>query len=131
MGPVVMDVRLRRRAVSPRGRGRDREDPPGSRRARARRRPRGQGRICDVLAAVAALAFVCGPLAPGRGARAEDAPKGSAPLPLTGRQTVHGGKVYVVDGAQVIPGGSVIRVEANVNIIGINKASLEVKGGFL
>src|SRR4029078_4460472 len=54
------------------------------------------------------------------------------PLPLVGRKTVHAdGKAYVIDGKQTIPGGSVIRIESNVVIHGINDASLEVKGGLL
>lgn len=64
--------------------------------------------------------------------RAGPPPGGPVPLPLVGRQTVRAeGRAYLIDGKQVIPGGSVIRVEANVKIHGVNGASLEVKGGFL
>jgi hypothetical protein len=82
--------------------------------------------------AVGVLALV-GAGAPATPARAEEtAPEGSVPLVLTGRQTVRAdGRVHTIDGKQTIPGGSVIRVEANVRIVGINKASLEVKGGLL
>jgi hypothetical protein len=69
-------------------------------------------------------------LAPERAATAEDAPANSLPFPTSGRLTLRGeGKPYVVDGRQVLAAGSVIRVEANTRIVGINGASLEVKGG--
>ena len=73
-----------------------------------------------------------GVASPQRHAAAEEFPPYSVPFPVTGRQTVRAnGKNYVIDGKQVIPGGSIIRVEANVRIIGINDASLEVQGGLL
>jgi hypothetical protein len=84
-----------------------------------------------VVAAAAGLLLGAG-IVPARVARAEEPPANSVPFPTTGRQTVRAqGKTYVIDGKQVIPGGSVIRVEANVLIKGINNASLEVKGGLL
>jgi hypothetical protein len=74
-------------------------------------------------AAVAAVVTCVG--SPRLAAAAED-----VPLPLTGRQTVRAeGRRYVVDGKQTIPPGSVIRVEANVLIVGKNGASLDVRGG--
>jgi hypothetical protein len=89
-------------------------------------------RIGGSLAAVAVGLVLGTEAVPAREARAEDAPANSVPFPTTGRQTVRAeGKTYVIDGKQVIPGGSIIRVEANVLIKGINNASLEVKGGLL
>ena len=74
---------------------------------------------------VAAFALL-GTAAEPRSAAAED----DVPLPLTGRVSVKpNGRRYVVDGKQTIPAGSVIRLEANVHVVGVNGASLEVKGG--
>ena len=90
-----------------------------------------QGSTARGAALVALLATI---LAGGGGAPAcgEDTPAHSMPFPLVGRMTVRAdGKTYVIDGKQTIPGGSVIRVEGNVRIVGINKASLDVKGGLL
>jgi len=82
--------------------------------------------------ALATLAALCLAASRPPPAHADAAPAGSVPLPLTGRQTVRAdGHLYVIDGKQVIPAGAIIRVEANVHILGINGASLEVKGGFL
>lgn len=77
------------------------------------------------------VAFMIATALPAPVAQAEDVPKGAVPLPLKGRLTVRNDSPYYIDGKQVIPGGSIIRVEANVHIMGINKASLEVKGGLL
>jgi hypothetical protein len=72
--------------------------------------------------------------APGRVAHAGDAepsklPPNSVLLPLTGKQTVRAGaNTYIIDGPQVIPGGSAIRLEKQVNVQGINHASLDVQG---
>ncbi len=95
------------------------------------RRRVGFGRAAALAAGVLVGSFAG--VAPPRPAAAEDPPQGpSTPLPLTGRQTVRaGGKTYVIDGKQVVPRDAIIRVEANVRIVGINKASLEVQGGFL
>lgn len=72
-------------------------------------------------------AWVVTALVPTR-ARAADAE--DVPLPLTGRLTVKAnGTRYVVDGKQVIPAGSLIKLEENVRVVGRNGASLEVKGG--
>ncbi len=79
-------------------------------------------------AATVAVLLCSGPATP---ARADVPQPGWLPLPLTGRVTVKGaGKTFYVDGPQRIPKGAEIRVEADVTIIGINKASLEVAGGF-
>ncbi len=94
-------------------------------------RGRGIG-TAPTWSALAVVIVLGAPVTVTKRARAEDAPAGSIPLPLTGRQTVRAdGKRYVIDGKQVIPAGAIIRVEANVQIVGINDASLEVKGGFL
>jgi hypothetical protein len=88
----------------------------------------GRRRLPVAIAAILLL----GPLgfAPERAADAEPAPANSLPFPTSGRLTLRAeGKTYVVDGRQVLAAGSVIRVEANVRIVGINAASLEVKGG--
>jgi hypothetical protein len=84
------------------------------------------------LPRLAVLAVAIAPLLRAPVAAAGDpAPPGSVPLPLKGRLTVRAeGKVYVVDGPQVVPSGSAIRVEKGVRILGINKASLDVRGGF-
>ena len=69
------------------------------------------------------------------GMRAEDAgaaepPAGAIPFPVNKTQTVRGkGSVYYLDGAVVIPEKVQIRVEMGVTLLGINNASLEVKGG--
>jgi hypothetical protein len=65
-------------------------------------------------------------------AAAEDAlPPGAVPLPLKGRLTVRDeGKAYYVDGPQVVPKGSAIRVEKDVRIVGVRGASIDVQGGF-
>jgi hypothetical protein len=85
--------------------------------------------------AVGAIAILAAPAAglrvEVRAAAAEDPPLRALPLPLKGRLTVRAeGRVYYVDGPQTIPGGSHIRLEANVKVVGINKASLDVLGGF-
>ena len=80
---------------------------------------------CALGAAATALLVAGLGLSP----RAADAEE-DVPLPLTGRPTVHASpKRYVIDGKQVIPAGSAIRVESGVRIVGINHASLEIKGG--
>ena len=86
------------------------------------------GRRARTVGVLAALLCVLAPAAP---ARAEAPQPGWLPLPLTGRVTVKGaGKTYYVDGAQKIPKGAEIRLEAGLTLVGINKASLEVAGGF-
>jgi hypothetical protein len=94
----------------------------------------GSGRRAAPIAALAiAAAAALGSgavLVPRRVAAAEQAPAGSLPFPLSGRLTLRAeGKPYVVDGKQVLAAGSVVRVEANVRIVGINGASLDVRGG--
>jgi hypothetical protein len=42
----------------------------------------------------------------------------------------HEGKPYYVDGVQVVPPGSAIRLERDVRVVGVNEASLDVQGGF-
>jgi hypothetical protein len=62
---------------------------------------------------------------------AEDAPPGAKPLPLKGRVTVREkGSTWYVDGPQVIPKDAELRIAADVRIVGIHKASLEVQGSF-
>lgn len=62
---------------------------------------------------------------------AEDAPPGAKPLPVKGRVTVREkGSTWYVDGPQVVPKDAEIRIEADVRIVGIHKASLEVQGSF-
>ncbi len=79
----------------------------------------------------AALAVLVWGAAPATPARADAPHAGWLPLPLTGRVTVKGaGKTYYVDGAQKIPKGAEIRLEAGLTLVGLNKASLEVAGGF-
>jgi hypothetical protein len=64
-------------------------------------------------------------------ARAEEPPAGSIPLPVDKTATVRAeGKVYYLDGAKVIPRTAEITVQLGVTIVGINKASLDVQGGF-
>jgi hypothetical protein len=81
---------------------------------------------------LAALAVAIAPLLRAPVAAAgEPAPPGAKPLPLKGRLTVRSeGKPYVIDGPQVVPSGSAIRIEKGVRILGINQASLDVQGGF-
>src|SRR5438477_2580054 len=75
------------------------------------------------LALVAAASWT---VAPAR----ESAATEDVPLPLTGKQIVRPiGKRYVLDGKQVIPSGSAIRIEANVKVFGLHGASLDVRGG--
>jgi hypothetical protein len=78
------------------------------------------------------LAFALAPLLSAAVAAAGDeVPPGSKSLPLKGRLTVRDeGKAYTIDGPQVVPSGSAIRVEKGVRIVGLNKASLDVQGGF-
>jgi hypothetical protein len=78
----------------------------------------------------ALLVFVAG--RPVDSARAEAAVPGDGVLlPLEGRKTVrHEGKTYYVNGPQVVPKGSAIRVEKDCRIVGLNGASLDVQGGF-
>jgi hypothetical protein len=74
--------------------------------------------------------LVTAALAPGSSADPA-IPEGAVPLPLEGRRTVrHEGKPYYVDGPQVIPKGSAIRIEKDVRIVGVRGASLDVQGGF-
>src|SRR5262245_27509181 len=85
---------------------------------------------------IVSLAVVVLTIGSGATARGRDValagdppPKNAIPFPLTGRQTVRAGaNSYYIDGAQVIPAGAAIRVEKQVNIIGINQASLDVRG---
>ena len=93
----------------------------------------GPGRRSMPARLALALLVACGAsVAPAARLSAAPVPPGAVPLPLTGRQTVRAdAKAYTIDGKQVIPAGAVIRIESNVNIIGINGASLEVKGGLL
>ena len=80
--------------------------------------------------AVLPLALVVGGL-PGGGTRESAAAGDDVPLPLTGRQSVKAnGKRYVIDGPQVVPAGALIKLEPNVHVVGVNGASLDVKGGF-
>jgi len=80
---------------------------------------------------VVLTAVVAGAALPIRGVAGTAFAAEDVPLPLTGRQTVKAiGKRYVIDGKQTIPAGSVIRLEANVHVAGINGATLDVKGGF-
>src|SRR5688572_26276024 len=69
---------------------------------------------------------------PSREASAGDGlPPGAVPLPLKGRLTVrHEGKAYFIDGPQVVPKGSAIRIERDVRVVGVRGASLDVQGGF-
>jgi hypothetical protein len=74
-----------------------------------------------------ALVALLGLRAPARPAVAEEA---GTPFPVGRSVTVRDeGQAYVIDGAQVIPRGVEITVQADVRIVGINGASLDVQGG--
>lgn len=64
-------------------------------------------------------------------AGAEAAPPGSKPFPVTRttKLTAKTGPLYVIDGPLVIPAGVEITVQLDVQIVGINGASLDVQGG--
>src|SRR6187455_1396227 len=90
---------------------------------------RGARALLPLVGASALLAWVARSELPA--AMAEEPPAGAIPLPLKGRVTVRAdGHPYYVDGPQVIPGGANIRLEQRVKVVGINKASLDVLGGF-
>jgi len=62
---------------------------------------------------------------------AEAPPQGAVPFPV-GKTTIvraEKGPVYYIDGPTVIPKHAEVTVQLNVEIIGINAASLEVQGG--
>lgn len=65
-----------------------------------------------------------------RVAAGEGIPRDAQPMPLDRTQTLRGlGARYYIDGAAVIPRTAEIRVERGVTIIGINGATLDVRGG--
>ena len=65
-----------------------------------------------------------------REARAEDPPRGAEPFPLDKTTIVKGrGKRFYIDGKAVIPRTAEITVQQGVTIVGINNASLDVRGG--
>jgi hypothetical protein len=64
-------------------------------------------------------------------ARAEEPPAGAVPFPVgrTCKLTARNGPVYYIDGPTVIPPKVEITVQLDVQIVGINGATLDVQGG--
>jgi hypothetical protein len=64
-------------------------------------------------------------------AHAESPPPGAVPFPVerTGKLRAKDGPVYYIDGPTVIPKNVEVTVQLDVEIIGINGASLDVQGG--
>lgn len=94
------------------------------------RRPRVSlsGRMARAI--VLALLLGAGATAGARVAHAESPPAGAKPFPLRKTTIVRGrGTRYYIDGAAVIPRTAEITVQLGVTIIGINNASLDVRGG--
>lgn len=84
---------------------------------------RGVGAVAPVLLIVLGVA--------SGAARAEEPPVGAVPFPVdrTTKVTARAGPVYYIDGPTVIPRKAEITVQLDVEIVGINGASLDVQGG--
>jgi hypothetical protein len=85
------------------------------------------GRSCALLFVL----LLAGPdLVGGRGAARADGEDKGTPLPVDKSQTLKTeGKSYVIDGPTVIPAGIELTILRGIRVLGINNASLEVRGG--